>query len=461
MLINRRNLLKASLASLGVFTLPSFSLLNAAEPVLTKNGFPMRFVFMRKSNGMRPRELTPPSFSAQQKEMDEKREAFETSLAKQELVDWLQALDPYKDRLTIMQGLSCMMSENAHESHQSVMGAYKSKWGTISAIKRATVDFELAKLSPSPFGHIEYSFASNRQGIVSGYSAPGPYQKNSCYADSITAYNDLFKCVLNPASLKSDNNMLDFLRETEEKKLANLSATDRNSIKTQMDVIGSMRARNDQIVKMSARIEKHLPDFAKISELGAASNGVPAKQEAMTDVLISSLVSGMTNVICYTIDNLATSISGLPGYETETINIHGVGHGNTEEKRDIRRQMDILHVKQIKAIADALKAQPEGEGTMFDNTMIMYFAENGETHHGTGVEEPFVILSGKNCRLNIAGKYIRLPFHGREGHQTLGNWYTTLLNAHGNPIKHYGDLDATMARNKLPQEGPIKSFMKA
>jgi hypothetical protein len=48
---------------------------------------------------------------------------------------------------------------------------------------------------------------------------------------------------------------------------------------------------------------------------------------------------------------------------------------------------------------------------------------------------------------------------GVEGHKTLGNWYTTLLNAHGNPIEHYGDLDLEMARKKLPQTGAIDRFM--
>jgi hypothetical protein len=61
--------------------------------------------------------------------------------------------------------------------------------------------------------------------------------------------------------------------------------------------------------------------------------------------------------------------------------------------------------------------------------------------------------------LDIAGKYIRLPKYGDEGHKTLGNWYTTLLNAHGNPIEHYGDLDLEMARKKLDQTGPIRQFM--
>lgn len=91
--------------------------------------------------------------------------------------------------------------------------------------------------------------------------------------------------------------------------------------------------------------------------------------------------------------------------------------------------------------------------------MILYFPENGEGHHSWGTEAPFVIMAGDNCKLDIAGRYIRLPYHGTEGHKTLGNWYTTLLNVHGNPIKHYGDLDLEMSRKKLDQTGPIKQFV--
>ncbi len=98
---------------------------------------------------------------------------------------------------------------------------------------------------------------------------------------------------------------------------------------------------------------------------------------------------------------------------------------------------------------------------MFDNTTIMYFPENGEKHHSSGVESPWVVMSGKNCNLDMSGRYIRMPYHATEGHQTLGNWYTTLLNGHGNPIHHYGDLDSEMTQLRLPQEGSIKRFIKA
>ena len=91
--------------------------------------------------------------------------------------------------------------------------------------------------------------------------------------------------------------------------------------------------------------------------------------------------------------------------------------------------------------------------------MLFYFPDNGETHHSTGVEWPFVVLSGRNAKLDIAGRYVRLPYWGKEGHKTLGNWYTTILNAYGNPINHYGDLDLGLNKFVATQTGPIRQFM--
>lgn len=182
----------------------------------------------------------------------------------------------------------------------------------------------------------------------------------------------------------------------------------------------------------------------------------------MTDILIAALVTGLTNVVTFTIDELSTPVRGLAGNENDRISIHAIGHNESYSgvpADKIRENIRVGHMRQVARIVEGLKAAPEGKGTMFDNTMIMYFPEGGETHHGLGIEAPFVILAGRNCRLDLAGRYIRLPYHGTVGHKTIGNWYTTLLNAHGNRIKHYGDLDLEMARRKLHQTGAIERFL--
>jgi len=460
----RRDFLKASALGAGALSLtPSLGAF-AGTPAVS--GFPKRFVFIRKSNGERPLELALPTFSAQDKAKDEKKEPLEVALDGHDLPFWLQGLDKHKANLSILQGLSCMMSENGHFSYSSIMGAYKSNRNSLSGIKRATVDFELAKLFPSPFGHVELSLTGNytgyRTGIVSGYSASGAHQRNYCYADPQTAYNELFKSVTNPGAVVSDNGMLSFLESEESFKAGILQGYEKIKLSSHIRSIEAIQSRNVELSKMSGSIAKHIPKIGTIHADGGPNASSPEKQEAMTEVLIAALITGLTNVVTYTIDELSTPVRGLAGNEGDRISIHAIGHNESYSgvpADKIRENIRIGHVQQVARIVERLKAEPEGNGTMFDNTMIMYFPEGGETHHGTGTEAPFVVLAGDNCKLNMAGRYLRLPYHGTEGHKTISNWYTTLLNVHGNAIKHYGDLDLEMSRKKLDQTGPIKELL--
>jgi len=453
----RREFLKSSALGAGALAMPAGLF---AEP--SQGNVPKRFIFIRKSSGIRPAEIALRDFSDKDKALDEKKEPVEVDLDKHELPKWLRGLDAHKEHMTILQGLSAKMSENVHWSFSSVMGCFKSNRNTLSSIKRTTIDFEMAKLFPSPFGHVELSFAGGRTGIVDGYSAPAPQMRNYCYADPDTARRELFKSVLNPEAVNSDNDMLSFLQSKEGLKMSGVRGNERKRQEKHIQSIEAIRERNKKLIKVSGSLAKHLPELAPVHANGGPNASTPEKQAAMTDVLISALKAGLTNVVTYTIDDLGTPITGLPGNETDRVGIHPLGHDEAfggVPAWKTREQIRISHVNQINTIIEKLKQVPEGKGTMFDNTMIMYFPENGETHHGVGSEAPFLIMAGTNCNLNMSGRYVRLPYLGNEGHKTLGNWYTTLLNAHGNPIKHYGDLDLEMSRKKFDQLGAIKQFL--
>ncbi|MBU01531.1 MAG: hypothetical protein CME14_09810 [Gemmatimonadetes bacterium] len=453
----RRDFLKSSALGAGALAMPAGLF---AEPA--QGNLPKRFIFIRKSSGIRPAEIALRDFSDKDKALDEKKEPLEVDLDKHELPKWLRGLDAHKEHMTILQGLSAKMSENVHWSFSSVMGCFKSNRNTLSAIKRTTIDFELAKLFPSPFGHVELSFAGGRTGIVDGYSAPAPQTRNYCYADPDTARSELFKSVLNPEAVNSDNDMLTFLQSREGLKNGGVRGNERKRQEKHIQSIESIRDRNEKLIEISGSLAKHLPELSPVHANGGPNASTPEKQAAMTNVLIAALKADLTNVVTYTIDDLGTPITGLPGNETDRVGIHPLGHDEAfggVPAWKTREQIRISHVNQINTIIETLKQIPEGKGTMFDNTMIMYFPENGETHHGVGSEAPFLIMAGANCNLDMSGRYVRLPYLGNEGHKTLGNWYTTLLNAHGNPIKHYGDLDLEMSRKKFDQLGSIKQFM--
>ena len=462
---NRREFIKTTaMGTTGLVLMPSFNHLLAA-PTQSTAGPPHRFVFIRKSNGNIPAQFSLPTFSADEAKKDKEKTAFEADLDKHELPDWLRALDGHKENMTILHGISMSVSGGGHYSYSGCMGAYKAGRNVLSKIKRATIDFELAKLFPSPFGHVEMSMAvphgrDVRTGIVSGYSAPAPNQRNYCYADPMTAYNELFKSVTDQKLVASDNTLLDYLHGQESRDLKGLAGEERLKINNQVNALEAIRQRNNKVAALGSVIQEFLPEIDPIHANGGPDATLPQKQAAYTDVIVSALASGLTNVVTYTIDDLGTNIATLPENKTKTA-IHAVGHMNPSEGvgQEMRTAIKTHHAKQIETLVAKLKAIPEGKGTMFDNTTIIYMPETGSGHHGPDTEAPMVIMSGKNTKLDVAGRYLRLPFHGTAGHKTISNWYTTLLNAYGNPIAHYGDLDLTMQRNKIKQTGPIERFL--
>ena len=456
---DRRRFLRNSAAGAGALAFtPSFDNLLAKDQ---QAKIPHRFIFMRKSNGNLPKLFTPPTFSQQQLQKEKNKEAFEVDLENHELPEWLQDLNDHKANLTILNGISMAVSGGGHYSFSGCMGAYKAGRNVLNGIKRRTIDFELASLFPSPFNHVELSLASGsgtvafRTGIVSGFSAPAKHQRNFCYADPQTAYNELFKSVTDSDAVDSENALLDYLREQERRRLKGLDGHERTKISNQVESLQSIRERNQKVDSLSAVIRKNLPNLDKIHRNGGSDASLIEKQNAFTDVMLAALVCGLTNVVTYTIDDLGTPITTLPGNKGR-VDLHRLGHSRDEKLRDV---VKASHMAQVSKMVSHLKSVPEGDGTMFDNTTIIYFPETGAGHHGPDTEAPMVVLTGKHSKLDIAGRFIRLPFHATEGHKTLSNWYTTLLNAYGNPVEHYGDLDLEMSRRKLAQKGAIRQLM--
>lgn len=437
----------------------------------TTGSAPRRFIFMHKGNGLFPQVMAPTSLSNADKEKEQHKQPFSVDLKEHELPEWMSPVAEHKNQMTILQGLSGKMCTTGHHTWQSSLGVYKAN-EALTSIKWATVDFEFARMFPSPLEHIELACfpndggnaRGNINGIEKGFSARGPQQPNYAFGSPKIAMQELFKSV---SSNKNDRiqyelerRVLEFTAGSQTGLAAQVSGSERAKVANYAESIDAVRARNKKLEEMGDVIRRHLPQLD--TKYLADDLSTTDRQWGHTEILLSTLISGMTNVVTFTVDELGTHYTGLKGIENERVNLHDVGHGKgfgSQNADEIRRTVRTQHMALINKIITRLKGVPEADGNMFDNTMLFYFPDNGETHHSTGIEWPFVVFSGRNAKLDIAGRYIRLPHYGEEGHQTLGNWYTTLLNAYGNPIEHYGELDVALERMKRKQKGPIKQFV--
>ena len=120
--------------------------------------------------------------------------------------------------------------------------------------------------------------------------------------------------------------MLSFLQSREGLKNSGVRGNERKRQEKHIQSIEAIRARNKKLIKISGSLAKHLPELAPVHANGGPNASTPEKQAAMTDVLIAALKADLTNVVTYTIDDLGTPITGLPGNETDRVGIHPLGH---------------------------------------------------------------------------------------------------------------------------------------
>ena len=208
----RRNLLKGmSLGASSVLLSPFARRLAAENSDRVES--PTRFVFVLEGNGFNPQHAQPASIprkkSAQSRNDAAKLE--DISLDTHDLPGPLSPLKEFKDRLTIIQGLSGRVCGGGHSNNFGALGVYSSKSGAMAE----TIDMALARALPSTFNQIglgisdkaEHSIIYNTSAMARGKKTP-----TQCRPD--LAFQQLFGSVAGGNAAKAfqaNNNLLDFM----------------------------------------------------------------------------------------------------------------------------------------------------------------------------------------------------------------------------------------------------------
>ena len=180
--------------------------------------------------------------------------------------------------------------------------------------------------------------------------------------------------------------------------------------------------------------------------------------EAHFDMASAALISGLTNVVTVHADGLDSVYTGI-GIGN---NVHAIGHGAgyaTLSAQDCRNAIRSFHIELIATLAAKLNAVPEGDGTMLDNTIIVYTSDNAAKHHSIGSDWPMLVLGNMGQKLKSSGRYIAYPQYGRAGHKhTICNWFTTLCHLAGIPQDLFGLPDMALGKAK-DQAGPLNELL--
>ena len=122
---------------------------------------------------------------------------------------------------------------------------------------------------------------------------------------------------------------------------------------------------------------------------------------------------------------------------------------------EARSRIRTFHLEQIARVAAKLKAVPEGDGTMLDNTLIVYLSDAAEKHHGSCIEWPFILLGG--LAPGGGNRYLQYPEYRQSGHHTIANLYNNFMHIAGEPTDKFGRFDTGLPE-KI-QLGPLPELL--
>ena len=211
---------------------------------------------------------------------------------------------------------------------------------------------------------------------------------------------------------------------------AEVGPTDRTKIEQYLESLRDVERRIQIAEKQSTR---ELP--VVIQPLGIPSNyGEHAK--LMMDLLALAYQTDMTRVSTFM---LARELSGRAYPEAgipdshHPVSHHQNNPGNIERLSKINH----LHMDQFAYLVEKLASIPEGDGTVLDNTLLMYGAAISDSNVHSWIDLPIAVVGSKQTGV-VGGRYLRFP------DAPLANLNLTLLDNMGLRLDVFGNSTGTL-----------------
>ena len=448
--LDRRTALKGVTLGAGAVVLQPF--VNALAAEARGEAPPPRIVFLMQGNGLWPHHIQP-------KGVDKKKtdRLVDLPLGDLELPDPIAPLAPFKKRLGIIQNLSHKISGGGdHGKQYGALGCFNWRRGPLAQ----TIDNALAAARPGPIPVVGLGVTPSPETVfINSVSAIAPKRPLPIVCQPEIAFQTLFGSVAEGNAGKAHqarNKLLDWCRSDIKRVREELPAMDREKLDVYLDTFEQMRTRQDRVNENRERLRANLPALDKFD-----SKRTTQRFEAQCSIAAASLASGLTNVV--TLD--AAGGIGLYHTWTElgvTKDGHAIGH-SADAPDSVKFAVAIrrFHAERVADRARRLDAVREGNGTMLDNTLIVWMSDSGEGHHGFCAEWPLVLVGGLGGKLKTAGRFLQFPAY-REGaketaNRTIRNFYLALLHAVGDRRANFGELDTQMPA--AAQNGPLAEIL--
>ena len=400
-------------------------------------GSPKRIVFFLQNQGFDPATCIPEGMTRS------------GSLAKAKLPEPIEALEPYKERLHIINGLHGMHTSPSHSAFFGALGGYRGGDGTPPSA--STVDYELSKVLPQTLlPHLCIGMDSienmTTKPTIATLSASGAGQPIFMYSNPNHLYQLLYGGIsTGDIRLRHEarSNVLNQIETLAAEKGQSLPAEDGDRYGRFVQGFRDMNGLRDRLDTVADHLRKFAPT---VDDRYTKPEFETDWHDVLLDLGISALASGVTNTL--TIGSGRGEIFGAwKGIGVEQQG-HNLGH-MTQPGNPIWIKIRQYNSRMLVRIMQALESVPEGNGTMMDNTLVVYTSNNADKQHTNGATWP-VMLLGDCGGMFKTGRFTQL-----DGTRPINALYTTLLRAAGQNVNRF-NMTEQLARKFDAGTGPLK-----
>ncbi|WP_372898756.1 DUF1552 domain-containing protein [Stieleria sp.] len=444
-MINRRNMLHGIAAGVGAAFGPSILaerlLASPATNVpLLGNSTPKRIVFFMQNQGFDPKTCIPSGMKNS------------GSLAKAKLPEPISPLEPYKDRLHIINGLHGLHTSPSHSAFFGALGGYRGSDGVPPSAP--TIDYELSKVLPQTLlPHLCIGMDSienmTTKPTLATLSASGAGQPIFMHSNPNHLYQMLYGGISTGDIRKQHEARTSLMLQIEQfaaSKGRALPAADSQRYGQYVQGFKEANGLRDRLGAVSDHLRKFAPE---VDERYTNPEFETDWHDRLLDLGISALTSGITNTL--TIGSGRGEIFGAwKGLGVEQQG-HNLGHMDQPDN-PIWIKIRQYNSRMLVRIMEALESVPEGSGTMMDHTLIVYTSNNADKQHTNGANWPVMLLG------NLDGAFKSGCFTQLDGKRPINALYTSLLRAAGQNVDRF-NMDDKQAMKYDAGNGPLKEVL--
>ncbi len=356
----------------------------------------------------------------------------------------MAAFNPLAEHVTVLRGLEhpgCV-SAGGHQTGDSFL--------TGSHVNRAAKSPSFDQIASMTHGH-KTRYPSLVLGNEGGMGSVGNTKTLSYnrFGSPIPASNDirgLFDAMFNSdpqlqkgqrSRLASDKHRLDHVLESYHGLKRQLGRNDSQKLDQYMQALRDGEKEIQRMQRWMATPKPQVPSDGLA--LNASEKDPAAFIRTMYNLIYLAFKTDSTRYATYMLQSMNAEWGKIslalglgPGHHVLAHNATlGGGHLEKLGKYD-KFQADLL-AEFITKLADT----PEGEGTMLDNTIVLYGSSNSQTHVNTNY--PLMLVGGEKLGLRQGA----LQDFGKKK-PPLSNLYLTLLNALNVPARQFSDSSGTI-----------------